>query len=86
MAVVRGPKSRHCRRRDARPQGTGGGACDDDVVDSGVVGVVGVVGVTLVVPVHNAVLLLNVDATLDVDAVADTLFGSLQQQLLLPKG
>ena len=86
---MRGPKSRHCRRRDARPQGTGVGPCDDDVVDSGVVdsGVVGVVGVTLVVPVHNAVLLLNVDATLDVDAVADTLFGSLQQQqLLLPKG
>lgn len=41
-------------------------------------------GLTLVVPVHNAVLLLNVDATLDLDAVADTLFGSLQQ--LLPKG
>ena len=38
-------------------------------------------GLTLVVPVHNAVLLLNVDATSDLDVVANAFFGSLQQLL-----
>ncbi len=36
-------------------------------------------GLTLVVPVHNAVLLLNVDASFDIDVVANAFFGSLQQ-------
>jgi hypothetical protein len=36
--------------------------------------------------VHNAVLLLNVDATLDIAPVADACFGSLQQQQVLPTG
>ncbi len=38
-------------------------------------------GLTLVVPVHNAVLLLNVDASSEVDVVANAFFGSLQQLL-----